>query len=294
MQWLQLLSRTFDVGYLDSFIIAWDYDAALASVDRGVGGLQPLERSHERAVGVAMSVPVIREGKLRSVLVLHAGLVQALLDESHTLHSTAVYTLAHELAHIQDLKTKDQAWLGALTQYTPANDFETYLSPIALGCWDEYVACRLSARFYQDQLSHFEETFLMTFFEAKKESDKAIAEYRINRDIGRLFKIALMWHGDLLKFASYFIGHLHGLENPAPELTARVSSAIAGSYFEHTYSEVEQALLGMWNRYPGWAGLEVYEPLTHIVSVAMRRAGLTLSKLPNGRLYLTPTGGLNI
>jgi hypothetical protein len=54
--------------------VAYDYDRALAELDRGFVSPAALVPSNDNGVGVAMNVPVIREGMVRSHLVLHAGI----------------------------------------------------------------------------------------------------------------------------------------------------------------------------------------------------------------------------
>lgn len=172
--WLNFISRFIDAERLEGVTIAWDYDAALTALDRGIEGLAPLTRSTERAVGVAMAAPVVRNGELKAHLVVHAGLAEALVNEAHQLHLIAIYTLAHEIAHVHDLKMKDRAMPGVSLKARTCDAFDRLLLQVAEPCWDEYIACLLSAKFHEKQTALHEETFLSTLGKAKVDTDHEI------------------------------------------------------------------------------------------------------------------------
>lgn len=70
---------SLDMSGLAGVTVAHDYDRALAALDRGFASPGALVPSNNDGVGIAMNVPVIREGMVRSHLVLHAGIGYALL-----------------------------------------------------------------------------------------------------------------------------------------------------------------------------------------------------------------------
>ena len=100
------LSRTMDLSRLDGVTIGIDYDAALASVDRGMPGLRPLSRSDTKEMqGVAMSPAVIRNGEVRTHLVFNAEqLVPLIWHGEGVTEEDRAFTfgmVAHECAHVQ-------------------------------------------------------------------------------------------------------------------------------------------------------------------------------------------------
>lgn len=74
------LSRLFDLSSLDGVTVASDYSKALQDLDRGYESSHQLTPSEGKLVGVAMTPSVIRGGKLKSHIVLWAGLVADLQD----------------------------------------------------------------------------------------------------------------------------------------------------------------------------------------------------------------------
>jgi hypothetical protein len=46
------------------------------------------------------------------------------------------------------------------------------------------------------------------------------------------------------------LGYVDGLERPLKDLSADVSAALEGSYFERTWDELHSALRNMYSTYP--------------------------------------------
>ena len=126
--------------------VAHDYERALASLDRGFASPVALVPSNNDGVGVAMNVPVIREGRVRSHLVLHAGIGYSLLCGEEEKIRVALYTLAHEAAHVHDQAQREQAIPGIALNQLRMSAEDWYLFGASCACWDEYAACRRPSR----------------------------------------------------------------------------------------------------------------------------------------------------
>ena len=69
---VRTLGCYMDLSRLDGVTVGIDYDAALASIDRGMPGLRPLTRSDTAEMqGVAMSPGVLRGDEVRTHLVFN-------------------------------------------------------------------------------------------------------------------------------------------------------------------------------------------------------------------------------
>ena len=280
------ISRLIDAERLDGVTVAFDYDEALASLDRGIEGLHPLTRTKEHATGVAMAPAVLRDGVVKGHLVIHGSVAEALLDENHKWHKACVYTLAHELGHIHDIKFKDRAFPGTILHYRHDNDYDGYLFQIAEICWDEFVASKLSAPFFLEQVKNYEEVFLTTLSKAKEETDREIAHYRVHGDVKHLLHVAIDRYGNLMKYASYLIGHLQGMSGSLEADAPDAAAACAGSYFQETYRELDSILFRMWESYGTWSGLEIYDDLKMLCWSCLREAGLVMKTIEAGQLYV--------
>ena len=130
---------------LEAVTIADDYTGALAQVERGFETTRTLTPSNDEfGTGLAMSVPVFRDGRLKTHIVLHSGISRALLQPDCEVYKEAIYTLAHEAAHAHDHLMESRAVPGLYgTRIYDHRDRRLFT--LAHMCWNEYIACRLSA-----------------------------------------------------------------------------------------------------------------------------------------------------
>ncbi|WP_298125232.1 hypothetical protein [Brevundimonas sp.] len=78
--YVRAISRRINLASLDGITIAGDYAQALLELDRGYETSHTLTPSEGLAIGVAMTPSVIRDGVVKSHLVLNAGIIAALAD----------------------------------------------------------------------------------------------------------------------------------------------------------------------------------------------------------------------
>jgi hypothetical protein len=77
------LSRQFDLSRLDGVTVAHDYAQALLDLDRGYDTTFQLTPSDTHVVGIAMTPTVIRDGTLKSHVLLNAAYMAPLEDFEH-------------------------------------------------------------------------------------------------------------------------------------------------------------------------------------------------------------------
>lgn len=104
------IGRYFDLSILDGITVAYDYENAISELDRGVEDLKPLEPSKEHAFGVAMTPTIIRDGKVKVYIIIHASMVESFPDLNHPDYKDAFYTLVHELMHAHDKAAMNRAF----------------------------------------------------------------------------------------------------------------------------------------------------------------------------------------
>jgi hypothetical protein len=184
---LHLFGTVLNLERLDGVTVAYDYDAALATVETGTASPNQLAATNDSfARGVAMAIRVLREGEVKCHIVAAAGLMSSLRDPNDPAHSLAVGLLAHEAAHVHDLLIQDRAFPGVLLRRSTGYR-EGVLLQIAQASWDEYAACRLSAEFeHKDQLTWFEDTFCSFAEAARARANEHIRQYRRHSDLTRL------------------------------------------------------------------------------------------------------------
>lgn len=85
------LGRMIDVFTLDGITIAGDYHQALADLDRGYKTNHVLTASNDMAIGVAMTPSVIRDGRLKSLIVINGHFASGMFDVKHELFRTSIH-----------------------------------------------------------------------------------------------------------------------------------------------------------------------------------------------------------
>ncbi len=116
---LQEMASTLELSMagLDGVTIAYDYDVALRELNRGFQSSGPLTATlDDFAGGVAMSPLVMRDGNVKSHILLSAGIVP--LIDSADGGVSGKYLIAHELAHAHEHYFRDKQLPGTLLQQT--------------------------------------------------------------------------------------------------------------------------------------------------------------------------------
>lgn len=277
------LSRMINAARLDGVTVAHDYPAALLQLDRGTGRPSTLVPTQKEVVGVAMAPIVLRSGITKAHIVVYAPAVAALTgSQGEDLLRQALYLLAHELGHVQDLDYFERACPGVSLR-TKLDAYDGYLYMIANACWQEYAASRASAKLMPEQVKHYEETFVGHLPKARIAVDQAIAAYRYHGNVETLLNLAVENYGELLKYAGYLIGHLHGEPTSRAD---RATSEMPHSYFAGTYAELESLLADLWAARASWTGLSVFEPLKQLCWTCLSKGGLVLERMQDGGLYV--------
>ena len=206
------ISRCIELERLDGITVAFDYDAALAELDRGFEARRPLRRTADHNnLGIGMAPAVLRDGFVKAHLLFWAPAVLPLQDDHSTKASRrALYFVAHECAHVEDLKHRDMCFPGTILQREISDPEEAILEGLAGCLWEEYAACRISAIFGQDQTSVYEESLAKVLPEARDRSNAAIRAYRLHTDIDRVLEEAGVPLCEPLRYAAYLLGHLDG------------------------------------------------------------------------------------
>jgi len=273
-----------DLSTLDGITVAIDYDEALAELDRGVDGLRPLSRSNTEMQGVAMSPAVMRDGEVRTHLVFDAAMLVPFVHADATADEKAesVAIIAHECAHVGITARKEAAVPNARLG-TRIEGFERALTfQIAEICWDEYAACRISARFAPRQHASHADTLQAVLAAARDQANAAIRAYRRHRDIARLLDEAVPPLVQPIKVAAYLLGAMDGADASWADLPDARKAVEDVGYAELV--DRQQALLRrLWESQEYWEPtLDVFQPLQLFATDVLRSGGLILHSAPDG------------
>lgn len=271
------LSRYMDLSNLDGLTLGGDYPKALAELDRGYESTIVLAPSNDVGVGIAMTPSVIRDGRLRSHIVLSAGLAAILLDVKHEYFRFALHTLAHECAHVEVTAAFDRCFPNVLLRARRADLQEQCRWDVILACWDEYAACRISAGIGDDPTDGYEQTFIQALQTARENANAAIRAFRRHADHSRIAREVYVEYGRLMKYAGYLLGDLDA-RDVALENRPLVAAALEGHYFQPYLPRLRDALRNLFETFGAWAEEALFAVIGDIVDDVAGEGGVYMTK----------------
>lgn len=280
------ISRFIDLERLDGVTVAYDYDDALSQLDRGYEATKPLTRTAgDQLLGVAMAPAVLREGAVKAHLVFHAPFVLPLEDEQSEHYQQALYLVAHECGHIEDLKHRDECFPGTILQRQITDYEEALLEQITSVLWEEYAACHASAILGPEEAPVFEESLVSVLSVARDKANVAIRSYRLHGDIDRVLEEAGRPLCEPLRLAAYLFGHLDGTDADL-DTVPQARDALTASPYNAFADRLRDTLRDLWSRRGQWASCEEFEPLNDLARDVLAHGGLILERLPDGELHV--------
>lgn len=283
--YIRLISRSLDLGRLDGVTVAYDYDAALAELDRGVEGLRPLSRSNDdQLIGVGMAPAVIRDGKVKVHIVLNAPYVEGIDkdegDEPDEEFWAALYLLAHECGHVQVTSDKDRAFPGMVLQHAVSSYEEAIFMQVNEACWEEYAACRLSAVFGSGHLLLYEEGLRGVLSVARERAADAREDFWQHRDLNRAVTEVAPPLVEPLRLASYVLGHIDGLGDDTL-ISEETKQAIADAGYTDLVDDLAKALRSLWDVRREWTHICQFDTIGDVAREALWSGGLTIRPAAN-------------
>ena len=282
---LRECGKWIDLRTLDGVTIAEDYSRALQQLDRGYPTNNVLTPTKDIATGVAMSPRVLRGGQVKTHILLDAAVFKPLADTSDPDFATAFNGLAHECAHVEATARFDSAFPGVLLR----QGFDSLLAErrwcVILPAWDEYAACRNSFGIGADQTDVYEQNFLDYLAEASEKANSAISSYRQTRNGEQLLTEVYRVYGDVLKFASYYLGNLAGARASWGERPATFQ-ALADSWFLPYFKRLDAGLSSISETDGEWADQSAFEAIGDIVDDMVKRIGVYAATAPGGGAHV--------
>jgi hypothetical protein len=285
--WVKVFfGRFWNLELLEEIVISPNYHSALSQVDLGYQRPQPLSATKDAMTeGVAMAVPVVRNGKLVMHLVINATIIAPLLDEENEHFTLARSILAHECAHIDDLAEKQRAFPDVLLEHESSEKYGTSdfaIQQIAFACWDEYAACRLAADWSpENEISILEDNLRSVLEGIDQRIKQYHREYTEQGDLLRLFNAVFLDLGNLAKYASYLLGHIDGIEQDY-ETAAPATFALiqATPFFVPLFAELKSTLKTMWDTYGQWPNYQSFRSLEQFTETLLLAGGVFPEETP--------------
>ncbi|RKT24770.1 hypothetical protein B0G69_0459 [Paraburkholderia sp. RAU2J] len=280
------LSSLFDLSSLDGITIAFDYRQALLDVDLGIPTTRQLAPSDGNVVGVAITPSVLREGKVKSHIVLNAAYVIGLEDSPSGDHfNFALHLLAHECAHVDATHHFDRAFPGMLLQSSASDVYQALRWRIIQVCWDEYAATYLSKDIGRNPVRDYEETFLLALEETRKAANNAIRLYRWHADAPRVLEEVYGAYGNLMKFACYFLGNMAGTGVGLDDLP-NTRAALEDHWFAPYFARLDDICRRLGEDYGAWSDQKTFEELGDCADAIAAEGGIIVRHTAAGGVYV--------
>lgn len=281
---LSELGKIIDISALDGVTIAWDYDGALASLDRGYGSKFVLERTKDVGIGVAMTPSVLRDGVLKSHILIHAHVASMLASKDVDEFNMVFHTLAHEAAHVETTAAWEACFPGELLRTTYSSLLDAFRQQVYSACWDEYAATRIANTIGVDPLEGYEDTFVTVLEAAQEKVANLVRAFNggsgnaTDDFVGSIYGA----YGDVMKFACYFLGTLASVARrgkPGDE----VAQALRGSWFEPYYPRLEDACAALFDSFGRWPDKSGFELIADILEEIIDRYVMNIWRREEGR-----------
>lgn len=279
------LGRYIRLQSLDGVTVAFDYDQALLDLDRGYESSHRLQATNSHVLGVAMTPSVIRDGELKSHILVRAPVLLPLLDDADQEGiRAAVHVLAHECGHVEVTRQFEQCFPGViLRSQLPLLDTLRWDTIFAV--WDEYAVTWISASFGSDQTDGYNQTLLADLKALDDLNNKLIRAYRVHGNVDQILSEVYRNCGNLLKFGGYCLGNLRGKNIPWRERND-LNSVLQGHWFEPIFQQLSDACAELAESYGEWTDMDAFLSISNILDDLVCRAGLHVTAQPGGGAYV--------
>jgi hypothetical protein len=270
---------------LDGITFSGDYAASLRNLDRGFSASAPLQPTNEDyGVGVAMAPLVMRDGILKTHIVLQGGIGHSLISEDEASRRIALHLIVSELAYAASAQILDESLPGILLKKFD-DRYDGFLYNAIHSAWTGYFSFRASASFYPEAGAAQQELLLAVLKRAQADIPAARLDYRFHGDMGTLLNVVMRRVEDILRFSGTLLGHLDGLDRPILDdqtIMSAFNEAELGNWIVLFDSELSQ----LWDRRGKWASFDEFLMLNRHVERLLWLFGLFSWRADDGQIQI--------
>lgn len=281
---IQTLSPRMDLSLLDGVTVSYDYENALATLDRGFDTSTKLTPSSGDFVGVAMTPRVLRNGITKSHIVVNAALVECIVDPKDKYFRSALSIIVHECAHVANNSALNKCFPNLIMSHNYKNVHEYLRGECWLSVMEEYCATRLSAWICEDNLDGFEAVFITQAAGLSQFVEQAISNYRTNGNVDLVLHKVYEKIESTLKLAAYYLG-----ECAAKNVTYKNRDAITihiDSWFIPYIDRLEFACDSIFNDYGEWDSLAQMFSISDILDDIAKKLGVIVEIQHDNQVYV--------
>ncbi len=280
------IGEYIDLERLEGVTIAYDYEGALRGIDCGYEtDMQNSPTRDSSGVGVAMAKHILVGDCVKIHIVFNALYIEPLDDPEHELFREVVSLIAHECAHVEDMKVFDSKFPGVLLKQKMLAS--NYQFDAIYPAWQEYSACRISSKFCSEGTLKAHLDILESSLSCSlQECRAAIRTYRLHGDILRVWKEAGVPLFAPMRYVSYLFGYIDGIGLNMEECPRLVSLIDENDFYCSHLRALHAEFQALWNSRDIWESLDVFSNLNRISDGLYAAGGLRFEVLENGNVYI--------
>jgi len=290
MHLIKEVSRWLPLNNLDGVTVAYDYEEALTNVERGHTTELPTKPTHDEiGEGVAMALPIMRDGVSKTHIVFGPNIVGLLISDEQRDLNTALQLVVHELGHAADHELKRQAFGEFL--FSPTDDLipdlkEQYLWELSHHVWDEYFASRVSAKWGPAGERFEEELFVSAYSVFRERIREARIEYHWHRMTLENFLVVVKYNFHMMLLATgYLFGLCDGLETPATDVAPRAATLLNQDDATQLW-RIRDVLLALWGRLGEWQSYDEFTEINRPTEALLNELDLFVHVTDKDELYV--------
>jgi hypothetical protein len=276
------LQQFMPLNRLDGVTFANDYPGALAKLDRGFVNQKPLTTNDEEGVdGVAMAPLVLRDGVVKSHLVLQGFLGHGLISEDESHYAVALHVLVAELVEAACAELFDMALPGVLLRPL-ANRFDAQRFAHVASAWSGYYSAYFAAVFAPDSGLFLRQVVVAALDRARKNVPGLRLDYRFHGDVQKLLDGSLKLVRAILQHSAKLIGHYDGLSQAPFDEEGTLEAALSKLGLKPWFEAYQSDLRKLWERRGQWESFDEFLSLGTHVERVMWQFGIVLWQTPEG------------
>lgn len=282
---LVLLSKIITLSSLDGVTVTFDMAGAVEDLDFGFDAKKRMPTNDSVGFCVGVAQPVVRDGQLKSHVILYHPAIRGLAEseEKSESYKEALYTLAHECAHVAVTASFHKAFPDVLMQVDGWDRIDHARWTVAIWpCWNEYAACYISGTFYEEVLGLYADVFLKALEESKSQRMVSLRRCFKDKDWQRAWDDMAGLYGKLMRYACYVLGTMHSADMELDDVP-RIASALQGHWFQSSFLRIGEICKTLMDSRGEWKDKSEFEPLGDLLEEILFDKGISIK--PHGDGY---------
>lgn len=252
---------TVPLERLDAITIDDNYPESLSNLDRGIPGLAPPQSTqNEVGNGIAQAPLVMRNGILKSHIVIHGGIARNLLSDNEETRKYAIFVFLHQFADAGVLQVIDESLPGILLNHR-LEGLDRDLQSCSYPAWNSYFTYRAMGSYYDGQLAIQKEILLTALRATIDHIALAKAAYLKSRDLQDLMPVAYSKVAFILEHAAGLLGVADSCEIKPLEDCDELRAELQQQGLLDWFHDFHLDLVSLWDRRGNWGSYEEFMEL---------------------------------